>query len=174
MKIADLLFNESGHTRNNRRFDYCIDVTITENGAVRAWLLGHGETDERVRVIPNGIDLEVFHPSPRRPLPFDAPGREFVVGFFGRLSSEKAPDIFVEIAARFKADKRLQFLIVGDGPMMGEISRTIGSLGLDDSIKLLGFADTRSICRTATWCLRLPDWTGGPIPSWNRSRWEFR
>ena len=143
LKVADFLFNEFGHTGNNRRFDYCIDVTVTENWAVRSWLLGHGESESRIRVIPNGINLRLFSPDPKKHLPFEAPCRDFVVGFFGRLSHEKAPDVFVEVAARFKGEKRILFLLVGDGPMMDEVSQLAKTHGLDDSIRLLGFADSR-------------------------------
>jgi len=143
LKIADILFNEIGHTANNRRFDFCIDITITENALVRAWLLAHGETAERIRVIPNGIDLKHFSKNPDAPKSDEGMRPRFVVGFFGRLSPEKAPDLFVEIAARFKDERRIRFLLAGDGPMMDEITRLAGELGLDGKLEFLGFTDCR-------------------------------
>ncbi len=62
-----------------------------------------------------------FLPVPQHP-PADAlPMR---VGFIGRLSPEKGPDLFCEIARR--AAPGLEWHVWGDGPMRGELERTYG------------------------------------------------
>ena len=141
LKVVDLLFNEAGHTASNRKFDYCIDITITENFSVHTWLRGHGEQEERIRVIPNGIDLNLFTPRPK-PVS-DIQAGKFTVGYFGRLSHEKAPDVFVQIASHFKDQSGIQFLLAGDGPMMDEVSKLAIARGLGDSFQILGFTDSR-------------------------------
>ena len=47
------------------------------------------------------------------------------VAFVGRLSIEKGPDLFCEIALR--ADPSISFTIYGDGPMRMELERRFGS-----------------------------------------------
>ncbi len=46
------------------------------------------------------------------------------IGFVGRLSYEKAPDRFIQLAARFP---EIKFHIFGDGPMMSHITSNITS-----------------------------------------------
>lgn len=69
---------------------------------------------ERVRLWPRGVDSTRFHPSrtsPGRRLTW-APGGEVVVGYVGRLASEKR----VEDLARLAGVPGITVVIVGDGP----------------------------------------------------------
>lgn len=139
IKVVDFLFNEIGHTGSNRRYDYCIDLTITENEAVRSWLLANGESEDRAKVIPSGVNLEHHQPIEKRALPFDVPNRTLVIGYFGRLSAEKGPEIFVKIAASFRGESRVQFILAGDGPMRDEIQDLIDRESLTDTLHFVGF-----------------------------------
>lgn len=56
LKVVDHLLDDAGPAANNRRYDYLIDLNIVGSNAVRAWLTGHGESEDRIRVIPNGAD----------------------------------------------------------------------------------------------------------------------
>ena len=139
LKVVDNLFNEVGHTANNRKYDYLIDLHIVENNHIRRWLVEHGESEDRIRVIPNGVELSSFETNKRPPAPFDTGGRGFIVGFFGRLSKEKGPDLFVEIAERLKHEKNILFVIGGHGQMENAVREQIAERGLQDSVKMLGF-----------------------------------
>ena len=138
LRVADILFNEVGHTVRNRKFDYLIDLNITETQSMKSWLLSHGESDDRVRVIPNGVDLSLFQPRGPEAVPFDTGGRRFVVGYFGRMSEEKGPDLFVDIAAQFKNDADLLFIMAGVGGMEPLVRKQIEEQGLGGSVKFLG------------------------------------
>ena len=144
LKVVDILFNDVGHTANNRKYDYLIDLHITESNAIRTWLTAHGESEDRIRVIPNGVDLSNFKTNKKQPAPFDTGGREFIVGFFGRLSNEKGPDLFVEIAGRLKGEKNILFVIGGHGSMENTVRARIAELGLGDSVKMLGFCSVET------------------------------
>jgi O-antigen biosynthesis protein len=139
LKVVDNLFNDVGHTANNRKYDCLIDLHVVESNSIRQWLTGHGESEDRIRVIPNGVELSSFETNKRPPAPFDTGGRGFVVGFFGRLSEEKGPDLFVEIAARLKHEKNILFVIGGHGLMENAVRAQIARRGLQDSVKMLGF-----------------------------------
>jgi glycosyltransferase involved in cell wall biosynthesis len=144
MKVVDILFNEVGHTANNRKYSYLIDLHITESDATKSWLTGHGEAGERIRVIPNGVRLSDRDENKKQPAPFDAGGRTFIVGFFGRLSIEKGPDLFVEIANLLRREDDILFVIGGHGPMENAVREQIARNGLETSVKLLGFCSVES------------------------------
>jgi glycosyltransferase involved in cell wall biosynthesis len=66
-------------------------------------------------------------------LPTDRP----VVGWVGRLSAEKGPDVFVEALAR-TVDRRTIGCLVGDGRERADVERLGDSLGLGDRLRLPG------------------------------------
>jgi glycosyltransferase involved in cell wall biosynthesis len=97
----------------------------------------------QVRVIPNGVDVTRFcnRPAWRREsretlgLNPEAP----VVGIVAALRSEKNHTLFLQAAARLHEEMSdAQFLIVGDGPELQEIERTVAHYKLSDCVHLLG------------------------------------
>lgn len=93
-----------------------------------------GVARERLHLIPNGVPAAdavmaagAFAAS--LGLAADAP----LVGFVGRLSREKAPDLFVRMAWQLAGKHaRAAFVVIGDGPMRE---------GLEDQARLLGIAE---------------------------------
>jgi glycosyltransferase involved in cell wall biosynthesis len=65
-----------------------------------------------------------------------APGDAFVVGWVGRLTHEKGPDLFVEALAL--ADDRVHGLIVGDGPMRESLRALAHAKGLSGRLRFAG------------------------------------
>jgi len=62
--------------------------------------------------------------------------------FLGRLSSQKGPDFFIEIAHRILFQKpNTQFLIAGHGHKKDDLLSSIAYRKLQDHIKLLGFVE---------------------------------
>ena len=144
IKIVDLLFNEIGHTNNNRKYYYCIDLTIVENKKLRRLLLDQLYDPDRIKLIENGVDLEKFKPRPRGGISTDwkaSSDIRFIAGFFGRFSEEKGPDLFVEIASRFKNRRDIHFVMAGDGPLREMISEQIIAYQLQNSLQLIGVVD---------------------------------
>lgn len=102
-----------------------------------------GVDAERLHFIPNGADTEVFTPRRVRDsalrrrfgIPEDAP----VVGFVGRLSWEKGPESFLRAAlVAHRAQPHAHFVLVGDGPMMGQCAHFIEQFGMGDYAHLAG------------------------------------
>ena len=96
----------------------------------------------KVRVIPNGVDTDRFHP--RWPdlalraelqLPEGIP----VAGIVAALRPEKNHDLFLRSAALIRQElPEARFLVVGDGPERGRLQQLAGELGLNDSVRFLG------------------------------------
>jgi glycosyltransferase involved in cell wall biosynthesis len=157
--VVDLLFNPVGHTANFLKHKAWIDAVVTEHDDMRNWLVQHGADERRVFVIPNGVDLDEYSPASRR----DRPSRRrsgcaFVAAFIGRLSEEKGPDLFVEIAARLRHIPEVRFEIAGMGVMLDALQAGLAARGLSDRIAVLGFVPSRDAlisCDAVVVCSRL-------------------
>ena len=110
---------------------------VAVSDEVRATLLKAGVRAEKIHLIRNGIDLRPFAeaiPSLRI-----AGEKTLVVGWIGRLSSEKGADIFLRAAARVLAEyPEARFVIVGDGPDLDAINALIDDLNIRKSVSLAG------------------------------------
>lgn len=83
----------------------------------------HIANDNKLELIPNGIDVEAVKCAvPKRRMDFGISDDAFVVGMIGRISPQKAPDIFIK-SARLIHDniKNSAFIIVGDGEEREEV-----------------------------------------------------
>lgn len=105
--------------------------------------LGLGISAGQLSCNPNGVDTEAFKPRPR---PADGlraalgiPATASVVGFLGRLSPEKGPEVFLRAA--LLASARLadtHFVFVGEGPLAATVRETIARVHLQDRVHLAG------------------------------------
>lgn len=112
------------------------------------WLIGTvGVPARKVRQIYNGVDQQKFHPrsgarpdvAPRGFLPADA----LVVGTVGRLAEVKNQlsllrALHTVLQEQPALASRLRVIIVGDGPMAGQIRQTLEELGLGSHVWLAG------------------------------------
>lgn len=120
-------------------------VAVSES--VADSLAACGVPPAKIRVIPNGVDLDHFastesHKAEARAA-FALPETAFVVASAARFSPEKGMDVLLQ-AARLR--KNILFLVAGDGPQMEALSRdlppNVTLLGhLDDIRPLLAAAD---------------------------------
>lgn len=95
-----------------------------------------------------GIELDAFRPLTERQESlkelrsrFSLSEDEFVVSYVGRIAAEKNLKQFLAVAdyARRKKYDNVKFIMVGDGPMMGEIQSKVAKEGAN--ITLLGYQD---------------------------------
>lgn len=101
---------------------------------------------EKIQVIYNGIDLdfyakEITDCSVTR-VDLGISGDAYVIGFVGRLSKQKSPDVFIKAAAKIK--KRIPqayFLMVGNGEEREQTEQLITELGLWDCVHITGWVD---------------------------------
>jgi glycosyltransferase involved in cell wall biosynthesis len=120
-KVSPLLFRAS-------------DRLIAVSRAVALHARRLGAQEERIVLVPNGVDLVGFAPAERKP--FDGKLR---VVFVGRLIFNKGPQYLVRAAARVLAQRRdVEFLMVGDGPMRSQLERMAAELGVGDALQFLG------------------------------------
>lgn len=101
--------------------------------------------EDKLQVIFNGVDIESYeggvHGEIKREelgIPEDA----FVAGMVGRISPQKAPDVFVRMAKQVK-DKvpKAHFIIVSNGNQENEIRKYAMDNGFSDSLHITGWVD---------------------------------
>lgn len=99
---------------------------------------------KKIKVINNGIDIEknlILKSSISRE-DLNIPLNAYVIGMVGRISMQKAPDIFIKAAALIKkAIPNAYFIIVGDGEMKNEIIKLSENENLKGSIKITGWVN---------------------------------
>jgi glycosyltransferase involved in cell wall biosynthesis len=108
--------------------------------------LGIGISPAQLHCIANGVDTEVF--TPRRlvngPLRqrFSVPEKAHLIGFVGRLSPEKGPDVFLRTALGVhEASPKTRFLLVGDGPMLRQLKAFVAQFDLGSCVHFAGMQD---------------------------------
>jgi glycosyltransferase involved in cell wall biosynthesis len=107
--------------------------------------LGLGVRRDHLSLDPNGVDTAVFQPRVatdrpgvlRRALGLDL--QTPLLGFVGRLSWEKGPDVFVRAALLLQGNcPQAHAVLVGEGPMEPALRTLIADLGLQHRVHLLG------------------------------------
>jgi glycosyltransferase involved in cell wall biosynthesis len=96
---------------------------------------------EKIHVIPLGFNLDKFSRDQdtkriifRNKYGFGAD--DMLIGIIGRIVAIKNHDMFLEVAARVKAscpEKKIRFVIIGDGDMRPQVEKKAGELGLSYS-----------------------------------------
>ncbi len=101
--------------------------------------------ENKLRVIFNGADIEAYESRPRekaRRGDLNIPEDAFVIGMVGRISCQKAPDVFIKAAKLIKRDiPNAYFMIVGSGPQEREIRDYARKNGLAQSLLITGWVD---------------------------------
>jgi glycosyltransferase involved in cell wall biosynthesis len=101
-------------------------------------LLDSGVAPDRIHFIRNGIDLRPFTnatPSLRHL----ATPEGLLIGWVGRLTRDKGPDLFLRAIAQLRPEfPTARYLMVGEGPYRPECERLITNLSLGDIVHLLG------------------------------------
>jgi glycosyltransferase involved in cell wall biosynthesis len=91
--------------------DCIIPVTETKQTRIRA----HGVPDSKMRIVPNGVDLDLIPDCPGDVRPeLDLIGR-FVVLYAGLIGVAQGLEIVTEAAELLRDTDEVRFLIVGDG-----------------------------------------------------------
>lgn len=101
--------------------------------------------EDKLQVIFNGVDIEAYenevHGAVKRK-DLNIPEDAFVVGMVGRMSPQKAPDVFVKMAKQVKDEvPNAHFIIVGNGNQEDEIRKYAEDNGFSNSLHITGWVD---------------------------------
>lgn len=101
--------------------------------------------ENKLQVIFNGVDIESYENGVRGAIKrkdLNIPENAFVVGMVGRMSPQKAPDVFVKMAKQVKDEvPNAHFIIVGNGNQEDEIRKYAEDNGFLDNLHITGWVD---------------------------------
>jgi len=116
-----------------RSADACIGLSPGIVDGIRA----RSAADLPVAMIPNGCDLEVFHPTKRARLTLPGLGPDdFVAGFTGAHGVANGLDALLDVAAELKrrGDARVKLAFIGDGKEKERLAAKATELGLTNCL----------------------------------------
>jgi L-malate glycosyltransferase len=126
--------------------NFFVDRVVAVADAVREYRIKRWHTPAaKIVTIPNAVRVtpvlgpaEVAAKKQELVIPHDA----LVVGMAGRLEAIKGWNYFIDSCAQIaKVEPSSRFLVVGDGPVRGEIEDQVKRLQLSDHVHVLGFRD---------------------------------
>jgi glycosyltransferase involved in cell wall biosynthesis len=117
-----------------RRMYAAATQIVTVGEGYRKKLVERGVAPERIEILPNGVDLEVFQARGDDPgvrAEWDL-GKRFVCAYVGTIGMGSGLEVVLRAARRLRALNRddIRFLLVGDGAVRGELERTARAEGL--------------------------------------------
>ncbi len=125
----------SGHDVYRRLFD-AGDMFLPVCKYFEQKLIQLGCPKAKIVVLPSGIDCTVFPFIPRQLVP----GDRVRIVTVGRCVEKKGMEYAIRAVAQLAKDvSRVEYSIVGDGPLRESLEQLIGSLGMTASIKVLGW-----------------------------------
>ena len=105
-------------------------------------LAGAHAPDEEIRVIPAGVDLELFSPASERE--DSGPLRLIAVG---RLSDQKRFDDLLNAVVKLPQPAAVTVTFVGDGPLRGSLASQAARLGLGQQVQFRGWVDREALAQ---------------------------
>jgi alpha-maltose-1-phosphate synthase len=132
---------------NEKIVDYVrnsTDIFIAVTDRARIALQIEGVSNDRIRIIPAGIDTERFRPGVPESNIYErlkASDEDFNLLFIGRLTREKGIYDLLYAAKLLSLDletKHVKILLAGGGPEEGKLKQKSQKLGLSESFRFLG------------------------------------
>lgn len=124
---------------------FCDKIICISDAEKQSALEKHICHEDKIQVIFNGVDIEAYengkHDTVKRK-DLEIPEEAFVVGMVGRMSPQKAPDVFIKAAKLIKEKiPNTHFIIVGNGEQENEIRRYAEDNNFSDSLHITGWVD---------------------------------
>jgi len=115
------------------------DKILSVSNALKNEILKMGVQEDKVRVIPNGIESNIFFPEDKERIreKLNLDSNEEILICVARLSREKGVDNLIKAFAKLRHEKT-RLLIVGDGLEKRKLIDLTHSLGLNGRVSFVG------------------------------------
>jgi glycosyltransferase involved in cell wall biosynthesis len=118
------------------------DAVVTLAETMRADIVARGVPEDRVHVVPNGVDPEVFFPMPPDPMlrARYGVGYRYLIGYVSNLDHPReGQETLIEATARLvEAGRDVACLIIGDGRRRERLEAVAAASGVADRIVFTG------------------------------------
>lgn len=139
--FPEIMAADSGWVYRIRSVGRLLDQAFGSTRNAAAILSANEATDRSlpgrttIRMMENGVDLDVFHPGAPRTR---RPGDPVRLLFVGRLIPVKGVSMLLEAIARIGSDFPIHLTVIGDGPLRQGIASEAVERGLQDRVSLTG------------------------------------
>ncbi len=128
------------------------DALVTPSEVTGRYLVAHGAPEGRVTVIPNGVDLERFHPAPA---PANDPP---VLLYLGTLAPWQGLDLLLDALRRVLPHRAVRLRVLGAGTRRWgrALDTLIGKWGLAEAVEMLPavpHAEVPAVIQAADLCV---------------------
>jgi phosphatidylinositol alpha-1,6-mannosyltransferase len=138
-RLANAFMKQQAKQEKSMAQKATLIVTISRYS--QAKIIEHyGVGSEKIRIVPNGVDIEKFKPSNSEAAKQQLGlGQEPTVLFMGSLIHRKGVQYLVKAAEKVvKQQANVKFVIVGTGPLRIQIEASLAAAGLKDNFVFLG------------------------------------
>ena len=139
-----------------------LDLRLAVSQSVEQQLVVSGTPPARIRLAPNGVNVERFRPGPGA-----IEGSVHRILFAGRLDPVKRPLLLVDIAARLVSLRKardFRFVVAGEGPEAARLKKRISVERLEQLFELKGHVeDMEPLIRSSELCVLPSRAEGVPI-----------
>jgi glycosyltransferase involved in cell wall biosynthesis len=138
LRIIDTLYNEYGHTLNHFLYEECIDGVIVESDSMRRFVeRATAKENPNIQTLTSGIDLEMFVPNQHRTCEL-----ELVIGYVGRMSDEKNPLGFVDLAETVvDSVSNVKFRMFGTGDQSEVVRKRVDQSRIRSKLTFEGYIE---------------------------------
>ena len=154
----------AGYRLTNRLVDR---VTIISRLAADRYLKIGAVPAARLEVIPNTVDLERFRPSSEARAAVRSElgvGEEFVWLAVGRFQPAKDYPTMIAAFARVAGSSTSRLILVGQGPLRGEVETLLREAAIEDRVRFLGVRrDIPDLMSAADGYVLSSAWEGMPV-----------
>jgi glycosyltransferase involved in cell wall biosynthesis len=127
------------------------DALITLSETMRGELVQRGLPAERIHIVGNGVDTELFQPPAGKDQALQEQlnlGGRFVVGYITNVRPLEGIATMLDALCELKQRQRkVVFVLVGDGKDLSRLKEHSRRLGVDDSVRFVGRVPHRQIRR---------------------------
>lgn len=116
------------------------DLFLVNGNFSRSQLVKLGCPEKKIRILPQGIDLEKFFFEPR-----SIQSDKLILMSVGRLSQEKGFNYAVEAVAKLLNQLDFEYRIIGEGPEQARLKKLARDSNLSQHIRFLGFMNHDSL-----------------------------
>ena len=128
------------------------DGIVVINQKVKNILLSRGIPENKIKIIPPGIDLTKFQFLPKKEIPKtfeikNSPTETFEILSVGYLLQRKGLDLVIKALselAKMNLSTQINLNILGDGPQLNNLQKMVADFGLKN-VNFLGFVENSKV-----------------------------
>src|SRR5690625_3760934 len=120
------------------------DEVLCISESLKEYLIDKGIDEKKITVVPNGVDTENLAPSKVDDSIVEKYGLQdnIVLGFIGSITVYEGIDFILKAIKNIndakRLDKRLKFLLVGEGQHLPQLQMLVSELGIRDDVIFTG------------------------------------